>query len=83
MKTEQNYNAYSAQVEMRLFVNGSSIGITHMGRDFVRIESPGLHPHPPDDATILLRVDQSESRWKVRLPNGISADSGRVAIAKA
>jgi len=66
---------------MRLFINGSSIGITHMGRDFVRLESP--IQYPPGEATILLRVDDSESRWKVRLPNGISADSERVAIAKS
>jgi len=52
-----------------------------MGRDFVRLESP--IQYPPGEATILLRVDDSESRWKVRLPNGISADSERVAIAKS
>ncbi|HUA67144.1 MAG TPA: hypothetical protein VMA13_01235 [Candidatus Saccharimonadales bacterium] len=80
MTTEQNYGAHSAQVEMRLIVNGSSIGITHMGRDFVRLESSGQYP--PGEATILLRVDQSESRWKVRLPDGISAESRRVAIVK-
>ena len=66
---------------MRLFVNGSSVGITHMGRDFVRLESPVQYP--PTEATILLRVDQSESRWKVWLPNGISGEAGRVAIAKS
>ena len=31
--------------------------------------------------SILLRVDQSERRWDVRLPNGISAASKRVAIS--
>jgi hypothetical protein len=28
-----------------------------------------------------MRVDDSESEWKVRLPDGISADSKRVALA--
>ena len=32
-------------------------------------------------ASILLRVDQSERRWDVRLSNGISATSNRVAIS--
>jgi hypothetical protein len=64
---------------MRLIINGTSIGITHMGRDFVLIESPA--DHPPCEAAILLKVDDSESRWKVRLPEGISKDSNRVALA--
>ena len=79
MIAEQNYGAHSAQVEMRLIVNGTSIGITHMGRDFVVVESPA--EYPPGEASILLRVDDSESRWNVRLPDGISASSKRVAIA--
>ena len=64
---------------MRLIVNGTSIGITHMGRDFVVVESPA--EYPPGEASILLKVDDSESRWNVRLPDGISAGSKRVAIA--
>ena len=64
---------------MRLIVNGTSIGITHMGRDFVIVESPT--EYPPGEASILLKVDESESRWNVRLPDGISAGSKRVAIA--
>ena len=79
MIAEQNYGAHSAQVEMRLIVNGTSIGITHMGRDFVVVES--LAEYPPGEASILLKVDDSESRWNVRLPDGISARSKRVAIA--
>ena len=79
MITEQNYGAHSAQVEMRLIVNGTSIGITHMGRDFVIVESPS--EYPPGEASILLKVDESESRWNVRLPDGISAGSKRVALA--
>ena len=79
MIAEQNYGAHSAQVEMRLIVNGESISITHMGPDFLFIESAG--DHPAGDATIVLQVDQSERRWAVRLPDGISAGSKRVAIA--
>lgn len=78
MIAEQTYGAHSAQVEMRLIVNGESIGITHMGPDFLFIES--ADDHPPGDATIILQVDQSERRWTVRLPEGISAGSKRVAI---
>ena len=61
MMSEQHHGAYSAQVEMRLIVNGASLSITHMGPDFLIIESPG--EHPPGEATIVLRVDQNERRW--------------------
>ena len=64
---------------MRLILNGTSLGITHMGRDFLVVESPA--EYPPGEASILLRVDESESRWNVRLPHGVSASSKRVAIA--
>jgi hypothetical protein len=37
--------------------------------------------HPPGNASVILQVDQSESRWNVHLPNGICAESKRVAIA--
>ncbi len=62
-------------------INGTSIRITHMGPDFVLVESPT--DHPPGDGFLFLRVDDSESQWQVRLPDGISAGSKRVALALA
>ena len=79
MIAEQSHGAHSAQVKMQLIVNGTVIRITHMAPDFLLVESPS--EHPPCDATILLRVDGSESEWKVRLPEGISKDSRRVLLA--
>ncbi len=79
MIAEQSYGAHSAQVKMRLLINGAVIRITHMGPDFLLLESPT--DHPPCRATILLRVDDSESQWDVRLPEGISKTSKRVALA--
>ncbi len=64
---------------MRLLVNGCSIAIAQMGPDFLLVDPP--FDHPPGDATVVLQVDQSERRWSVRLPNGISASSKRVVIA--
>lgn len=65
---------------MRLFVNGFSIPVTQMGRDFLLVDTPV--DHPPVDACLILQVDQSERRWSVRLPEGISEKSKRVAIMK-
>jgi hypothetical protein len=79
MTTDQSYEAHSAKVEMRLIVNGASISITHMGSDFLFVESDS--DYPPGEATIFMQVDQSESQWKVRLPKGISKNSKRVPLA--
>ncbi|HXP60769.1 MAG TPA: hypothetical protein VN829_09770 [Dongiaceae bacterium] len=79
MIAEQSYGAHSAQVEMRLIVNGASISITQMGPDFLFVESAA--DHPPGEATIVLQVDDSERRWKVSLPEGVSKESRRVALA--
>lgn len=70
---------HSAQVKMRLLVNGGSIPVIQMGPDFLLVDAP--FDHPPGDASVVLHVDQSERRWNVHLPNGISAGSKRVAIA--
>jgi hypothetical protein len=70
---------HSAQVNMRLLVNGLSFPVIQMGPDFVLVESPVNHP--PVAASMVLQVDQTERRWNVHLPNGISANKKRVEIA--
>lgn len=79
MIAEQNHGAHSAQVERRLIINGTGVGITHLGRDFILVETPA--EHPPCEAFIVLIVDESESRWKVKLPDGMTSGSKRVALA--
>jgi hypothetical protein len=79
MIADQSYGAHSARVKMRLIVDGISIRITHMGSDFLFVECPA--DHPPCKGAIMLRVDDSESQWNVRLPEGISKESRRVALA--
>jgi len=81
MSVEPSNGAHSAQVKMRLIVNGDSIRITHMALDFLRVEA--VRDYAPCEATIFMQVDASESEWKVRLPEGISKDSKRVALAPA
>ena len=79
MIAKSSQGGHSAQVKMRLLVNGGSIPVVQMGQDFLLVDAP--FDHPSGDASLVLQVDQSERRWNVRLPNGISADSKRVAIA--
>lgn len=72
-------SGHSAFVNMQLLINGGSVRIAQMGPDFLLLDEP--IDHPPTDATIVLQVDESERRWKVRLPHGLSAASRRAAIA--
>lgn len=78
MSTLSSQGGHSAQVNIRLFINGSSIPVAQLGPGFLLLDAP--FDHPPDEGTISLQVDQSERRWNVRLPGGISAGSNRVVI---
>ena len=79
MITSSSQGGHSAQVKMRLLVNGSSIAVVQMGPDFLFADA--AIDHPPGNASLVLTVDQVERRWNVRLPEGISTASKRVAIA--
>jgi hypothetical protein len=80
MTESSGHSGHSAQVKMRLLVNGSSIPVAQMGPDFLILESAA--EHPPSDATLELRVDANERRWQVRLPRGISSASRTVTISR-
>ena len=64
---------------MRLLINGGSLPVAQLGPDFLLVDAP--IDYPPGDASVVLQVDQSERRWHLRLPSGISAGSKRVGIA--
>ena len=74
-------SGHSAHVEMQLLVNGATLSIGQMGPDFLLLDDP--IDHAPSEATIAFSVDGEERRWKVRLPEGISAGQERVKLAKA
>lgn len=63
---------------MRLLVNGLSLTVLQMGADFLLVDQPVNHP--PTIASVVMSVDDSQRRWDVRLPLGLSAQSNRVAI---
>ena len=79
MDIVHHQGAYSARVEMNMIVNGATIKITHMGPDFLFIESSD--DYPPGEALIILKIDDRERRWKVKLPEGISSRSKRVVLS--
>jgi hypothetical protein len=81
MIAEQNYGAHSAQVKMQLVLKDISLRITHLGPDYALLETPP--DHPPCEASISMRVDDNQTEWRVRLPDGISKSSNRVGLAVA
>ena len=66
---------------MRLLLGNLSLPVGQLGPDFLLLKTP--LEHPPAQATLVVRVDENERRWQVDLPDGISAATRRVAIAKA
>jgi hypothetical protein len=72
------YGGHSAQVSISLILGGRSIPVAQLGPGFLLLDAPS--DHPPGEAAISLRVDQSERSWTVRLPDGIQSGSKRVAI---
>jgi len=76
---KSSQGGHSAQVKMKLLVNGCSLPVAQMGPDFLLVTE--AIDHPPVDASIVMRVDDSERRWEVHLPNGISLGSKRVVIS--
>jgi hypothetical protein len=73
-----SHGGHSADVRISLIFSGHSIPVAQLGPDFLLLDAPAAHP--PGPASIVLRVDQTERRWDVHLPDGISAASKRVAI---
>lgn len=65
---------------MLLLVNGLAIPVAQLGPDFLLLDAP--MDLPAGDASMVMHVDKDERRWDVRLPDGSSAVSCRVAIAR-
>jgi hypothetical protein len=76
-----NYtNGHSAEVRIRLLLNGRSISVAQLGPDFIILrEAESL---PPCDAEMSLTIDGDEERWSIRLPEGLRTESKRVPIAR-
>jgi len=63
---------------MELRLNGHIVPIAQMGPDFLVVKQP--FDHPPADAEVFLRIDDSESSWPVHLVEGISPERRKTKI---
>lgn len=66
---------------MHLVIGGETHSIGQLGPDFLLLDKP--FDHPPTDALLFFSIDGKARERQVRLPEGISAGSQRVVIAKA
>ncbi len=71
----------STDVKMELLLDEVSLPVGQLGPDFLLLKE--AVPHPPADGILVLRVAESERRWAIRLPEGMSAGSRRVVISRA
>ena len=70
--------SYAAVVNITLLIAGHTVPITQLGPDFLLLDNP--FNLAPCEAALVLQVGQSEQRWNIYLPSGISARSERVEI---
>jgi hypothetical protein len=72
-------SSHSADVRIRLLLNGSSLSVAQLGPNFIILRE--AQNHPPCEGEISLTIDGKEKRWPVRLPEGLPANRTRVPIA--
>jgi hypothetical protein len=70
---------YSADVRMKLRVNGFVIPIRQLGPDFVILDATA--DHPPADGEIEMSIDGHQRSWPVRLPEGIATGQRQTKTA--
>jgi hypothetical protein len=66
---------------MHLVLDGKTLSIGQLGPDFLLLDAP--IDHPPATALLFFSIDGKEREREIHLPEGISAGSRRVVIAKA
>jgi hypothetical protein len=71
---------HSADVRMKLTVEGRVLPIAQLGPDFLILKEAA--DHPPGEAEITLSIDGSERRWKVYLPDGLAIGKLETRIAR-
>jgi hypothetical protein len=71
---------HSAEVQIHLVLKGTILPVSHLGPDYVRLrESAEV---PPCEGQIVLVIDGHESRWPVRLPEGLQPGQGRIPVER-
>jgi hypothetical protein len=72
--------AHSAAVRIELCVNGHILPVSHLGPDFLVLKD--TVEHPPAEAEMAMSIDGDESRWWVRLVDGIVTGRRKTRIGR-
>lgn len=76
-----SYGAHSADVQITLNLASLSVAVAQLGPNFIILRQ-GVN-HPPAEGEMVLKIDSSESRWTVFLPDGLRDDLVRIPITPA
>jgi hypothetical protein len=71
---------HSADVRIQLSVDGHVFPVAQLGPDFLVLKT--TVNHPPVEAEISMQIDGHESRWRVRLVDGILAGRRKTRIGR-
>jgi len=72
--------AHSANVRIRLRLNGHVMPVAQLGPDFLVLKEP--FDHPPDVGDIEMSIDGREIRWRVDLVDGVKSQVRKTRIAR-
>ena len=71
---------HSAEVQITLAVNGTTLPVAQLGPDFVTLENPPAVP--PQNAEITLTIDGQQRRRQVHLLDGIPIGAASPALVR-
>ena len=57
-----SHGGHSADVQMQLLLHGRVLPVVQLGPDFLLLDT--ANDQAPGEATLVLRVDRSERRWR-------------------
>jgi len=70
--------AHSAEVRIRLTVDGRDFNVSHLGPEFVMLRN--AIDLPPAEGEIEMSIDGKIERWRVALPDGIAPEVRKTRI---
>jgi hypothetical protein len=73
-------SGHSADVRIQLCVNGHVLPVAQLGPDFLILKD--VVQYPPAEAELFMSIDGAESRWPVRLIDGIVAGRSKTRIGR-
>ena len=78
MELHDQAAGHSAEVRIKLRINGCALPVAQLGPDFLILHEPG--EFPASEAEIELSVDGQQEHWTVYLPEGVRGGDRRISF---